>query len=302
MAELDWLMQQAKRYPLLNAEQEIELSRQVQTWLQLKDKPKLSLEEQAALRRGKKAYDRFFMSNIAMVVKLANRYNHSHIAGSLTLEDLVQEGIFGLQRAIVMFDATRGYKFSTYAFNWIRQCICRGVERRASAIYLPCTAHAMIRSVRKYIREQEQLTGRTPSITEAAQALKMDEPKLRQALHLHLQVSSLDEPAPSQTNRRNQATVLDMIASDAPEPSQLAELNNILEAVPQLLKTLPPRQREIISRRYLNGTPDTFESIAKEWGVSREAVRDTHKRAINLLRRRFTVVATPADIQALQCA
>lgn len=302
MAELDWLMHQAKRYPLLNAKQEIELSRQVQTWLQLKDKPNLTREEKVELRRGKKAYDRFFMSNIAMVVKLANRYNRAHIAGSLTIDDLVQEGIFGLQRAIVMFDATRGYKFSTYAFNWIRQCISRGVERRAGMIYMPCGTHDLIRRARKHMREQEQLHGRTPTVTETAVAIGVEEPVLRKALQFNMPVGSLDQVAPTSKDKSGKLTMLELIASDAPDPSAVAELNNVLEAVPRLLSSLPPRQREIIRRRYLSGTPDTFECISRDWGVSRETVRNTHRSALLLLRKRFTVVATPADIQALQCA
>lgn len=302
MAELDWLMTQSKRYGLLTAEDEIELSRQVQSWLQLKDEPKLTPEQQATVRRGKRAYDRFFMSNIGMVVKLANRYNQSHIAGSLTIEDLVQEGLFGLQRAIVMFDATRGYKFSTYAFNWIRQCICRGVERRAHMIYMPCTTHDMIRKARKYMRQCEQIDGQTPSIASTAKAIGADEAKLRKALHFNQPVYSLDEAAPNQGQGRLTATLLDMLASDAPDPSAVAELDNIMQAIPKMLHLLKPEQQEIIRRRYLRSIPDSYGEIARDWGVSREAVRQTHDRTMNVLRVQFSRVVEPADIQALQCA
>lgn len=302
MAELDWLMHQAKRYPLLTAEQEIELSRQVQTWLQLKDQPSLTPQQRAAVRRGKRAYDRFFMSNIGMVVKLANRYNRSHIAGSLTLEDLVQEGIFGLQRAIVMFDATRGYKFSTYAFNWIRQCINRGVERRAKMIYLPCTLHDLISKARRYMREQEQQQGRTPTVEEVAKALHVSEAKMRQALFWNQPVYSLDEASPIGTGERSSSPLLELLASKGPSPSTVAELNNVVEALPKLLETLGDQKREVIRRRYLVSEPETFGAIAEDLGISREAVRQHHDRAIRMLRLQFSNFATPADIQALQCA
>ena len=302
MAELDWLMHQAKRYPLLNAKQEIELSRQVQTWLSLKDKLDLTAAERSAVRAGRRAYDRFFMSNIGMVVKLANRFNHTQIAGSMTLEDLVQEGIFGLQRAIVMFDATRGYKFSTYAFNWIRQCICRGVERRAQMIYMPCTTHDMIRKARKYMREQEQLVGRTPTVAEAAAALGYEEAKLRKALHFNLPIFSLDQPAQASSDGRLKSNLVEMLASDAPDPCMVAEIDNVMAAIPRLLQTLEPKQQEILRRRYLDSEQESYGEIAKDWGVSREAVRLTHDRTMRQLRMRFSVVATPDDIQALQCA
>lgn len=302
MAELDWIMRQAKRYPLLTAEHEIKLGRQVQAWLAIKDNPTLTDDEQAIARQGKKAYDRFFMSNIGMVVKLANRYNHSHIAGSLTLEDLVQEGLFGLHRAIELFDPARGYKFSTYAFNWIRQCISRGVERRAQLIYLPCTMHSMVSKARKYMREQEQQHGRTPSIAETAAGTGMDEAKLRQALHFHQEVYSLDAPAPLRSDSQSQMAMVDLLASDAPEPTYLAELHNVAEAIPRVLQKLQPEQQEIIRRRYLRSKPHSYGEIAKDWGVSREAVRQAHDKTMRQLRLSFSVVATPDDIQALQCA
>lgn len=297
----DWIIEQSRRFPLLTADQEIELSRQVQTWLALKDKPNPTASERAAIRRGKRAYDRFFLCNVRMCVAIANRYTRR--GGNLLQEDLIQEGIIGLQRAIVKFDATRGYKFSTYAFNWIRQSISRAINNTGKQVRLPEHAYRALRKAREFMTSYEETHGRRPPLEQAAEHAGVQLETLKNFLRHSGPVISLDDMVRNAANSAETgSTYLDLVAAEIPAPLLMEELDNLRSMMPRLMDSLSDHQQEIIRRRYFLDKPDPYDAIGRDMCVSRERIRQIHDKSVRQLRMKVSALAAPADIQALQSA
>lgn len=289
---IDWIMQQSRRYPLLTPEEEIKLGRQVQAWLALQEKKKLTKKEQQICNIGKRAYDKFFLSNIRLVVQLAGKYVRR--SGLLTHEDLVQEGMLGLERAITKFDSSRGYKFSTYAYSWIRQSIFRAISNKARAIRLPCNALSAISHAREYMEQVKKEVGRVPTIEETAREVGVNVQTLRGYLeHVNVPIS-LDLNI--RTGDVDGATYLDMLA----DPSSLKDpFDNISEhtnTVFAAIEQLDEIDREILKHRYLGETKDqpTFSQIAKNLDISRETCNSRHRQSLIRLRRKLAPIKTAA--------
>lgn len=298
IGSVDWLMQQSHNYPLLTAEQEIIYSRHIQEWLQLRDKANPTARERAIIRRGKRAYDRFFLSNIRMVVHLAGRYKR--FIGTLGLDDLMQEGLLGLERAIVKFDATRGYKFSTYAFNWIRQSINRSISSKSRAIRLPDHAIGVIKKAFDYMTEHERQHGRRPTLEQMAEHCNVASHTLKAYLPHGAPVISLDDRARS-NGRQDASTLLELIA-DEMATNEVDEYGYLVPVLKKLLSDLPEIDRQIVERLYMtpNGQPRTLQSIASELGVSRQAIGQRHQAALRRLRLQLNRVELP-HTPAPQC-
>jgi RNA polymerase sigma factor (sigma-70 family) len=299
---VEWILQQSHNYPLLTAEQEIVLARQVQAWVEIRDLAELTKEQQKIVRRGKHAYDSFFLSNIRLVVKVASRY--TKVSGTLGLDDLIQEGLLGLERAIVKFDPQRGYKFSTYAFNWIRQSINRAISNKSRSIRIPCGAIASIKKANDYMRAQQRENSRVPSLGEVAQHCGVSLPTLKHYLPHSASVISLDDRVKSQSSTSETSTYLELLADVPIEPSMLSELDNIVAMLPKLLNDLAPEEQVIIKRRYMSGEdqPVPFTRIGRELGISRQTANQRHDAALRKLRMKLNYSARPEDIQALRCA
>ncbi len=299
---VDWILQQSHNYPLLTAEQEIVLARQVQAWVEIRDLAELSREQQKIVRRGKHAYDSFFLSNIRLVVKVASRY--TRVAGSLGLDDLIQEGLLGLERAIIKFDPQRGYKFSTYAFNWIRQSINRAISNKSRSIRIPCGAIASIKKANDYMREQEREHNRMPNLAEVAKYCGVSLPTLKHYLPHNASVISLDDRVKGNRSTSEASTYLELLADVPIEPSMLSELDNIVAMLPKLLDDLTAEEQQIIRMRYMSGEhqPVPFTKIGRELGISRQTANQRHDAALRKLRAKLNYCAKPEDIQALRCA
>lgn len=298
VGSLDWLLQHSHNYPLLTAEQEIIYNRHVREWLALRDKTNPNRREQAIIRRGKRAYDRFFMSNIRMVVHLAQRYRR--FVGALTLEDMTQEGLIGLERAIVKFDATRGYKFSTYAFNWIRQSINRSISSKSRMIRLPDNATQSIKKALDYMNEYRREHGRRPTLQQTAEHCNISIHSLRTYLPHGAPVISLDELCSNA--REDSSTLLELIADE----NNTNEVDVYAEQVDRLydaLGTLNPIDRHILDGLYygINGVPVSMRQLASDAGISRQAVAQRHNNTLRRLRLKLAQRELP-DTPALQCA
>lgn len=295
----DWLLHQSHNYPLLTAEQEIIYSRHIQQWLLLRDKVNPSAKEQGVIRRGRRAYDRFFLSNIRMVVHMANRYQR--FTGTLGLDDLIQEGLLGLERAICKFDATRGYKFSTYAFNWIRQSINRSLSSKSRTIRLPDNAILVIKKAFDYMTEYERRHGRRPTLDETAEHCNINPHTLRGYLPHGAPVISLDDRARGD-GRSDSSTLLELIADEI-ATNELDEYGHMAPLLQQLLADLPEMDRRIVQRLYM--TPDgdncSLKALATEFGVSRQAISLRHRNVLRRLRLQLNH-AELLCIPALQCA
>ena len=293
MAEpLDWLMQQSRAYPLLTTEQEITLSRDVQAWLAIKDLATPTAKQRAIQRRGKRAWDRFFLSNIRLVVLIAKRHT-KRAEPHLTVEDLVQEGLIGLQRAITKFDASRGYKFSTYAFNWIRQSINRAIESQARMIRLPCHNLTLLRKASIYCDEQVMKTGRKPQLAEIAEHVGCNMETLKATLAHAQPAISLDQNLRSDSGNRGSeaSTYLDQVAAEATDSSFMDEHGDLLQSSVAILQQLDPMDRMIIRERYLQGKPTTLRAIGASLGVSRERIRQRERRALMRMRNQLNCAA-----------
>lgn len=298
VGSLDWLLQHSHNYPLLTGEQEIIYNRHVREWLALRDKANPTKREQAVIRRGKRAYDRFFMSNIRMVVHLAQRYRR--FVGALTLEDMTQEGLLGLERAIVKFDATRGYKFSTYAFNWIRQSINRSISSKSRMIRLPDNAIQSIKKAFDYMNEYKRVHGHRPTLAQISEHCNISQHSLRAYMPHGAPVISLDELCCN--NREDASTLLELIA-DANNTNEVDMLAEQVDQLHEAIGGLNPIDRHILDSLYygVDGAPVSMRQIASEVGITRQAVAQRHNATLRRLRLKLAQRG-PLDTPALQCA
>ena len=272
------------RYPLLTPSQEIELSRQAQRYIELRDtegKPSTP-QEKRDMRVGKRAFDKMITSNLRLVVNIAKRFT-SRAGQSLDMMDLISEGTIGLHRAVELFDASRGYKFSTYSYWWVRQAICRAIDSSDRMIRVPIHALEKLHRLIK-LRETFQLShGREPTLTEAAEILEIKERELSLVMERAARHDSLDKLL---TNEKDGSALVDMIASE-PIDAQLMYQNEKVDAINQALMYINEEEAEILERYYgLNGTPqESLKVIGQHKGVSRERIRQKRDRAANKLAR-----------------
>lgn len=301
---VDWIVQHSRRYPLLTPQQEIELSRQVQAWLPLRDQPKLSKREKGIARRGQRAFETFFLANIRLVVTIASKY--TQVSGTLQLEDLIQEGMLGLERAIVKFDHTRGYKFSTYAFNWIRQSIFRGISNKARTIRLPCSAFLTMRAARRFIADYHHEHGKAPELGLVAEHCKIQVHTLRAMMRHDGNITSLD--ANVNLGNDDGSTYLDFIPDPSSLDDQLDDLSVDAAKLIPIIEGLCPEDQQLLQLRYFhsNDRGASFNAIASQMGISRSGALDRHSRCLKRIRRQFHALpaadAARPDIPAPQCA
>lgn len=296
----DWLLKASHNYPLLTAEQEIQLARQVQAWLAIRDKTIMTKRERAIARKGRRAYETFFLANIRLVASAAGRV--IRIAGCLTFEDLMQEGLIGLERAIVKFDHTRGYKFSTYAFNWIRQSINRAISTKSRLIRLPldCTVH--LRTAKLFMDDYERQHGVQPPLTLVAQHCGITLPTLKGYLLHARDVMSLDLHVKSGSrNGEDRSTYLELIPAPEVDESVQIELEMLGHHVEKALSMLTTGEQQIIRRRYTSDDVPSYRALAEEIGISRQALMQKHDKAIRSLRVRLAHVK-PHDTQVQRYA
>ena len=284
---MDLFLSEIGRYHLMTADEEIQLGHQVQAAIALEqlDRP-LTREEQRQVKRGNRARRRFFEGNLRLVVYIAKRFARS--TTSMTIEDLIQEGSLGLMRAIDKYEPERGYKFSTYAYWWIRQGITRAISYYDFAIRRPAGVLTIASKLPKVIHSESARLGRMPTTSELAVAMEVKEAELVTLLERSGPTLSLDGIPATVEDR----TLVDLLAD--PNSLDVEALDNQLELdirVPQLLELLqdvPEKERDCIERRYgLNGyTPHTFQEVANGLNVSRERARQLINRGLNQIRLR----------------
>jgi len=194
---ISWYLQNIGRVPLLTPAEEIELGNQVQKMMiltedgQLSEKTKeFTTQQKRTIKIGRRAKERMMKANLRLVVSVAKKYQGK----GLELLDLVQEGSLGLERAVEKFDPTRGYKFSTYAFWWIRQSMTRAIACQSRTIRLPVHLSERLASIRKVSRDLAHKLGAMPSRIEIAEAMEIDVEELDSVLRQALSTSSLDAP------------------------------------------------------------------------------------------------------------
>jgi RNA polymerase primary sigma factor len=268
---LQLFLNEAGRYKLLTAEEEVELAQRVE-------------------RGDQEAKELMINSNLRLVVSIAKRYR----GNGLSLLDLIQEGIIGLIRAVEKFDWRRGFKFSTYATWWIRQAVQRGVANKSREIRIP--VHIVERE-QKMSRAERQLTvklGRAPTEEEVAKAAKLPLKQVQEVRRAARAVTSLDRPLGEESS----ASLGEVMAGESPSPEEEVTVSLGMDTLRRAVAELPERERDVVRMRYgLNGDvePASLDEIGRRLGITRERVRQIESVALERL-------AVQREIEALRSA
>ena len=295
------------RVPLLSHEDEIVLGKQVQqlmALLAIKEALIEQLPEEATaeatisqaewaeaagiseaelsdqLRRGQRAKRKMIEANLRLVVAVAKKYQKRN----LEFLDLIQEGTLGLERGVEKFDPMKGYKFSTYAYWWIRQAITRAIAQQARTIRLPIHITEKLNKIKRVQRELSQKLGRSPNAAEIGVELELEPKQVREYLTIARQPISLDVRIGD-----NQDTELqDLLEDDGASPEDYTVQQSLRQDIFRMLSELTPQQQEVINLRFgmNDGNPLSLAKVGQRMGISRERVRQLEQQALKHLRRR----------------
>ena len=276
------------KVPLLTASEEVDLAKKIEAGeeasVKLREKSdKLSREELRRMRRqertGQEAKRKLVEANLRLVVSIAKRY----VGRGMLFLDLIQEGNLGLIRAVEKFDFRKGYKFSTYATWWIRQAITRAIADQARTIRIP--VH-MVETINKLIRVQRSLLqelGREPTPEEIAEQMELTPEKVREIIKVSQEPVSLETPIGEEEDSHLGDFIED---SDAVVPIDAASFILLQEQLEDVLNSLNEREKEVIRLRFglTDGHPRTLEEVGREFGVTRERIRQIESKTLAKLR------------------
>ena len=295
------------RVPLLSHEDEIVLGKQVQQMMALLEiksglveqlpeddasEDKISQAEWAAaadmsedelsnhMRRGQRSKRKMIEANLRLVVAVAKKYQKRN----LEFLDLIQEGTLGLERGVEKFDPMKGYKFSTYAYWWIRQAITRAIAQQARTIRLPIHITEKLNKIKRVQRELSQTLGRSPNAAEIGEELELEPKQVREYLSIARQPISLDVRIGD-----NQDTELqDLLEDDGASPEDYTVQQSLRQDIFKMLSELTPQQQEVINLRFglADGNPLSLAKVGQRMSISRERVRQLEQQALKHLRRR----------------
>ncbi|MBI2599811.1 RNA polymerase sigma factor RpoD [Candidatus Daviesbacteria bacterium] len=247
------------KIPLLTAADEIDLAKRAE-------------------KNEQRARDKLISANLRLVVSIAKKY----VGRGMSLLDLIEEGNIGLMRAVDKYDWRRGYKFSTYATWWIRQAITRAIADQARTIRIP--VH-MVETINRFNRTQRRLMqelGREPTPEEVAKALDIDVTKAREIIKVSQEPTSLETPVGDEEDSH----LGDFIADQGLQPDEQATRELLKIHLDEVLDSLSPREKRVLQLRFglEDGKQRTLEEVGKEFGVTRERIRQIEAKAIRKLK------------------
>ena len=284
------------RIPLLEHDEEILLGRQVQRLMEIKACEDLlgtpSREELAEslqtttkelrkeIRDGEKAKDKMVTANLRLVVSVAKKYTKRN----MELLDIIQEGTIGLVRGVEKFDPGRGYKFSTYAYWWIRQGITRAIAEKSRAIRLPIHVTENLNKLKKAQRELSQMNGAMPNVFQLSDHLGLTVDEIKDLMCKARQPTSLE----IKIGENRDTALIDLLEDETQLPDTLLEQQFIKEDIRELIQDLPEMQAAVVSMRYGIGDemlePMSMTAIGQVLNMSRDRVRTLEHKALRALR------------------
>ena len=289
------------RIPLLEHDEEILLGRKVQRLMEIENKRKELEDElghsvdntelaesfnndrktlQREIREGAKAKDKMVTANLRLVVSVAKKYTKRN----MELLDIIQEGTIGLVRGVEKFDPGRGYKFSTYAYWWIRQGITRAIAEKSRAIRLPIHVTENLNKLKKAQRELSQLNGEMPNVFQLAEYMGMTVDEIKDLMCKARQPTSLE----IKIGENRDTALVDLLEDETQLPDTLLERQFIKEDIRYLIDELPEMQAAVISMRYGIGEeilePMSMTAIGQLLNMSRDRVRTLEQKALRALR------------------
>lgn len=283
------------RHQLLTPEQELTLGRKVQAMVALQERCNLagghgeacaySDVERRVLRLGERAKQQMITANLRLVVNLAKRYQGK----GLDLLDLIQEGTIGLTRAVEKFDPTRGHRFSTYAYWWIRQGLNRALSTQSRTIRIPVNVNEKLTRLRAAKARHLQAHGQSPSPQELARAMELPVAEVEELLACELRSVTVSLQG-AVRSKSDPSELVDLLPSEEMAPMERAELAERSASVWTLLEraNLTPKERTVVMLRFgLDGTHEwrTLAEVARQLACSREYCRQVVQRALRKLRK-----------------
>jgi RNA polymerase primary sigma factor len=275
------------RYPLLTAQQEVELALQMEGGRRAEERlaaeEDLSEEDRGFLAHevaiGAGAHQKLVQSNLRLVVALARKY----VGRGMALLDLIQEGNVGLMRAVDRFDYRRGFKFSTYATWWIRQAISRAIADQGRTIRMPVHVLDSVNKLTRARREMAQVMGRAPTLDELARELDLEPERVAELSRIAQDTVSLETPV----GEDEDGTLGDLVEdADSIRPADVATFSSLQDSLAQALEGLNERERQVLIMRFglADGRLRTLEEVGAHFNVTRERIRQLETKALAKLR------------------